>query len=206
MDDRPEDLGWAVRGGLPGRSALHHAPAPAILLNDMRQFVSEEAAADGGLSCELSRGKYNVPPHGVGLRTDGGGGTGGGLIGVDPDVAELAAEARLHEGAGTAVEGLAGRTQGFVDDRRSRDRANCRPGTEALHAQAVGFVLAFGATAAAGALALEVQLRHPHHLFGDAVSLLLEFVSRLVDRQFRLDHSRGRRMDGDAAKFVPKAR
>jgi hypothetical protein len=35
---------------------------------------------------------------------------------------------------------------------------------------------------AAGASSLEARLRHPHHLFGDAVCILLILVSRLVDR------------------------
>ena len=81
----------------------------------------------------------------------------------------------------------------------------------ALSLQALMFLarllrLTLGAPSAAGASALELRLRHAHHLFGDAVCLLLIFVSRLVDRQFRLYRSCCRRMYGNPAKIVPKAR
>ena len=63
-----------------------------------------------------------------------------------------------------------------------------------------------GVPFATGASALESRLWHPHDVFGDAVCLLLVVVCRLVDREFRLYRSCCRRMDGNGAKIVPKAR
>src|SRR5438874_11355961 len=78
----------------------------------------------------------------------------GSRAGVQANLRKIVAEAWFHEGANFRIERPAGGAQGLVDSGRSRDRAYHRPGTEALHSQAVGFVLAFGAAAAAGALAL----------------------------------------------------
>ena len=49
-------------------------------------------------------------------------------------------------------------------------------------------------------------IRCPHHLFGDAVCLLLVFVSSRVDRWFRLDYAGDRRLYGNAAEIESKAR
>src|SRR5262245_2391460 len=63
-----------------------------------------------------------------------------------------------------------------------------------------------GALSAAGASATSLRLRHAHHLVSDAICLLLVFVSRLVDRQFRPYRARGRRMYGNLTEIVSEAR
>src|SRR5947209_12047106 len=51
---------------------------------------------------------------------------------------------------------------------------------------------ALGARSAAGASALELRLRHAHHLLGDAVCFLLIRVARLTHGEFCLEHQPGR--------------
>jgi len=79
-------------------------------------------------------------------------------------------------------------------------------GLQALMVPAWLLRLTPGASSATGASALELRLGHAHHLFGNVIRFPLVFVSRLVDRQFRLYCSRRRRMHGNAAKIMLKAR
>ena len=54
---------------------------------------------------------------------------------------------------------------------------------------------------------LELRLEHAaHHLFGNVIRFPLMFVSRLVDGQFSLYRSCARRMYGNPAKIVLRAR
>ena len=62
-------------------------------------------------------------------------------------------------------------------------------GLNALGLQALGFLarlvrLTLGTPSSAGASALEPRLRHPHHLFGDAVCFLLVDVAGSIYREF----------------------
>jgi hypothetical protein len=101
---------------------------------------------------------------------------------------EIVAEARLQKEAGRQVDGLTRRAKYFVDNRR---RFGLSPATcpDTLSLQALMSVprllrLTLRARSTAGASALELWLRHPHHLFGDAVCFLLVDVSRSIYREF----------------------
>jgi hypothetical protein len=112
-------------------------------------------------------------------------------IGVHPYPAEVVPKSRLHKGAGRVIERLARRSQRFVDDRRRRNLARIA-GLDPLRLQAFVSVSepvrpAVGARSAAGARALQLRLRNPHHSFGGSVCFLFIFVSGLPDHQFRLE-------------------
>ncbi|HVP56159.1 MAG TPA: hypothetical protein VMU45_14310 [Candidatus Eisenbacteria bacterium] len=77
----------------------------------------------------------------------------------------------------------------------------CAPDGKALLRVRRLLDLIFGAGAATGTSALEVSL-WPHYLFGDAVGFLLMFVSRSVERRFRLYRSR----QGHPAEIARPAR
>jgi hypothetical protein len=47
--------------------------------------------------------------------------------------------------------------------------------------------LAVGTLATAGARALEVKFRRPHHRFRHPIGFAFVFVARFIDREFRLD-------------------
>jgi hypothetical protein len=104
------------------------------------------------------------------------------------NVREIVAESRFHERPREYVEGLAGCTNGFIDQGWCCRHGKCAfldaLGLHAILGRAplLNLTLALGAPSAAGASALESRLRHPHHPLSDAVCLLLIFVSRLVDR------------------------
>jgi hypothetical protein len=70
------------------------------LLNHVRQFVGEEALAAGVVGREFAAVEGDVSANSSeGAGVDGSGGVRRGVVGVDADVAEVAAEARLEEGA-----------------------------------------------------------------------------------------------------------
>lgn len=78
--------------------------------------------------------------------------------------------------------------------------------TEGLHLQPRVFLFrpVVGAGFSAGATALDLRFGHAHHLVGDLIGLLLIFVSRRVDDQFRLDRGCGGRGYGSPVKISPQ--
>src|SRR2546430_12996973 len=121
---------------------------------------------------------------------------------------EVVPEARVEVRSRCRIERWAGGAQHIADNGRCC-RLSQVVGPDTLCPQALMFLnqllgLTLGARSATGALSL--RLRHAHHLFGDMVSFLFVFVSRLVDRQFPPYHSCGRRMDGNPAKIVSETR
>ncbi len=112
-------------------------------------------------------------------------------IGVHPDTAEVVTETGLHKGACRGIEGLAGRAQYLVDERRRCVRSQsagpdiiclqaCRPLGRFLR-------LTFWALSAAGANAPGPRLRRPHHLVRGAVRLMFERIVGSVDFKFCLN-------------------
>jgi hypothetical protein len=74
------------------------------------------------------------------------------------------------------------RTKGLVEDYLHRLRNQFYPDNEkAFYQQRWLLIKAIHTPPNGSTSALELRLRHPHHLFGDAVCFLLEDVSRLVD-------------------------
>ena len=128
----------------------------------------------------------------------------GSRAGVQTNLRKIVAEVWFHEGANFRIERPAGGPQCLVDSGRNRDPAYRRPGTKALHSQAVGFVLAFGAVAAVRALALhgnggsrrgEGRCRrrfgHAEDGGGGRVGLVFQGIVDGADLQFRLQPWRG---------------
>ena len=79
----------------------------------------------------LPHPEHHIVPYRVGQRVHRVSRFGGLGVSVYPHPAEVVAEARLHEGAGTRVERLARRAKHLVDDVRHR-RGFGRVGTLAL--------------------------------------------------------------------------
>jgi hypothetical protein len=124
--------------------------------------------------------------------------------------AEVISEAWLKEGAGGGVQGLTGRAQHFVHDRRRRDVRRWSSPRPTLQQSCFALLFAGFTCAprsAARTLSLEArrltgsrtQLRrkigagHAHDLIGHAVSFLLVLVAGSVNGQLRLDCRRGTR-------------
>ena len=88
------------------------------LLNHMGQLVGEKPFPFGSGRGIFPGSKYNIAPVGEGARLHRLGRGRRRAVGVHPHLAEIMAEARLHELADGAVEWPAGRAQNFVDERR----------------------------------------------------------------------------------------
>jgi hypothetical protein len=106
---------------------------------------------------------------------------------MDAHVTEVAAEARLHKGAGRGIERVSGSSQNVVDNRRGRHPAR-RGRIDTLHLQLIGLRLALGAATTAGAGSR--HRLHAHHLFCDAIGLLLILVAWCVDGYLGLEAAR----------------
>jgi hypothetical protein len=74
------------------------------LLDDVREFVREEALAFGRSGLELPGTEDDVVRCGEGARLEGMGGLFRGVAGVNADVLKAAAEPRLHVGARIAIK------------------------------------------------------------------------------------------------------
>lgn len=127
----------------------------------------------------LIGGEDDVAAGGIRQRLDRLGGGCRFGIGVDSDLAEVMAEAGLHEGADGGVERLAGGAQRIVDDRRRRGLFRAAR-FDPLRLQ--WFRLTLGTARPASAGALELRRRGAHHPFGDAVGFLFVEVSGGADR------------------------
>ena len=155
--NRAGPLDGAIRAGhWPAGLSLHHLAGDALsltlasvarladragrasaagrLLDHMGQLVGQQQPARGGRRLVLRAAEEDVAADGVGVRMQPLGRLCGVAIGVDPNVAEVCAEPRLHERAGCGVERLAGagalhqaRSVRFVVPRARPGRA-CRSG------------------------------------------------------------------------------
>jgi hypothetical protein len=107
-------LGLLRRGG----AALDGGARSAGLLHGVHEFVSQQRPALGCRWSELPRGKNHILADGVGAGMDRGCRAGGDWVGVNPNVAEITREARLHERACGSVQGQAGRSENVLNDGR----------------------------------------------------------------------------------------
>jgi hypothetical protein len=107
----------------------------------MYQFMGEEGAARVSGRGVLTGVESDVRAGGVSVGMDGAGGIRGVRVGVDADIAEVAAKAWLEEGAGGGVERMAGGTQDVADDARSVSGSSGR-GSSALDGRSGMFLLA----------------------------------------------------------------
>src|SRR5450432_3152928 len=85
----------------------------------MRELVAEQPPSGGRSGCILSRGKYHVVANRVSEGVDGSRGFGRARIRVHAHLAEVMTEAWLNECPGGGVEGLSGRAQDIVHQRRN---------------------------------------------------------------------------------------
>jgi hypothetical protein len=110
------------------------------LLHDVGQLVGEKTAALCRARRVAVRAEHDVAPDRVRLRVYRLGGLRGVGVRMYSHPAEVASEARLHKVACRRIEGLAGRTKDFVDERRrfSLHRVAC---PDALSMQALVHVL-----------------------------------------------------------------
>jgi len=90
---------------------------PGRLLHHVRQLVGEQLASRGGAGRVLVRTQHDVVPGREGARVQRLGQAGGVRVGVHPHLAEVMAEARLHERPRGGIQRLAGRK-----DRRAPGR------------------------------------------------------------------------------------
>src|SRR5688572_7913942 len=73
------------------------ATLEAALLDGMGQFVGDEVAAAVGIRLVFAGSEGDVVARGVGVGVDGAGGVAGLRVGMDSHLAEIMAEAGLHE-------------------------------------------------------------------------------------------------------------
>src|SRR5678815_5522055 len=179
----------------------------ALLLHDMSQLMGEQLSAGRGSRPVVSRAENNLRANGVGQSIYCMSGFVGAGVGMHAHFAEVVSEARLHDGPCRSVEWLAGRAQDFVDKGWRYGPAQVAS-ADPLHLQELisMFFLTVRTRPAAGAFALELRLRHAHHLLGEAICLRFILVSRRVDPRFLPYRSCCWRMYGSPAKIVPEAR
>jgi hypothetical protein len=99
------------RGAAQGRGA-------GPLLDGVGQFMAQEVAAVLSVRGIAAGGEGDMPSDGIGLGADRQGGPIGRAVRVDAHVTQVPVEPGLEEGPGPAVQGLSGRVQDGVDDRR----------------------------------------------------------------------------------------
>ncbi|GAB4525681.1 MAG: hypothetical protein OHK0046_41740 [Anaerolineae bacterium] len=123
--------------------------------------------------------KDDVLPDSVRTGVHISGGLGCFGVRVDAYIAEITPKARLHEGAGAAIQRLAGPIDGLVYGRGCSHTCDPTAGRLGLHL----FFLVYHL----GALQAE-RLRHD--LGRDAIRLLFMHIARLIDRQLALKRNR----------------
>ena len=84
----------------------------------MSELVCQQAAARVVVRSVLAGGKDDVVIDRVGAGAELAGGCRCARIGVQADVAQVRAEARLHEGARGGIEGVTRGAKDFVNQRR----------------------------------------------------------------------------------------
>jgi hypothetical protein len=97
----------------------------ARLLDHVGQLMCKDSKP---VSCSwriFVRPEHNVVSEGVGAGVKGVCGYGCTVVRVDPDVAEVMAQLRLHDGARTWRQGLSGRFEHAVHDGGHMGRASC---------------------------------------------------------------------------------
>jgi hypothetical protein len=90
------------------RRALHHRSGETRLLEDMGQFVREEALAACRARLKLTRGEEDPAAYRGGAGAKPPGEIAGRLVGMDADAAQIVTEARLEECASSRVECFSG--------------------------------------------------------------------------------------------------
>src|SRR6266513_1863748 len=98
------------------RSVAREAGVRAGSTYNMSKFVGEEGAARVCGGRILTGGENDVRAGSIGMSVDGAGRVGGVRVGVDADIAEVVAEARLEEGACGGVQRMARRAENVTDD------------------------------------------------------------------------------------------
>ena len=88
------------------RRALHHRPGKARLLDDMGQFVREEALAARPTRLKLTRRKEDPAAYCEGAGAKPIGKIASRPIGMDAHTAQIMTETRLEEFAGGRIEWL----------------------------------------------------------------------------------------------------
>src|SRR5262245_3781482 len=157
-----------------------------LLLQHVRQLVRNQAAPGIRARRVFGASKVNVRAN---CECAGGqslGPAGCSFVVMHPHIAEVMTEARFHKVASCLIKWLTGRAQYFVGNGQCC--CMCRiTGWDAPHLQVL-FLYARALLLAFGILpALDLRLRHLHHLFGYAVCRLLAFISRVTYRQLRLN-------------------
>ena len=100
------------------RSVLHGSPVIA-LLHHVREFMREQSLSRMRCRPELPCSEYNVVSDSVCSCIHRPSQFSGLPIGMDPHIAEVTTEARLHKSAYRRIERLPRRTQYVVHNRRS---------------------------------------------------------------------------------------
>lgn len=90
-----------------------------VALRDVRQFVCEQPAADMRIGVIAPCGEADMMLQGESARFNRAGGVGGGRVGMDADIGEARAEARLELRAHGRVERRTTHAQGGRDRGRS---------------------------------------------------------------------------------------
>ncbi len=152
--------------------------------------MREQAPAFMGGRHEAAATEHDVMPHRVGVGIHVPRRLPGDRTRMHSNTREVVAEMWFHECSRRRIERLAGPAQCFVDDERYCGLSH--------GASPPGY--------ATGRAALELRLRCPHYLFGNAVCFLFIVIALAFNRRLRLDHSCGRRINRDAAKIRPKAK
>src|SRR6185369_3875213 len=120
-------LGGGIRGSLELVAGVAEPDAagrvravdrPAALLDDVAELVGDGPLAGRRRGVEVAAPEDDVVPDGVCVRADGLRGLRGLPVRVDPDVAEVLAEARLHRAADGFVERRSAAAADDVVDRR----------------------------------------------------------------------------------------
>ncbi|MNT29417.1 hypothetical protein D3C72_1651550 [compost metagenome] len=141
----------------------------------MCQFVGQEHTSRSRARRVLTGAQNNVMADRVGACLNGLGSLDGPRIRVHPDIAEVLAEPRLHEGPRPCVEGTAGGAQyrkhggGCVGNARAARHRG-------VHLQMLPYWTPLIHSP------LERWIRHTHHLIRDPIGRLFEFVARVADR------------------------
>src|ERR1700682_317831 len=101
-----------------------------------------------GARCVLRRAEYDITPDGIGERTNAARRPCGTDVSMYSNLAEIMAEALLHENAGWCIEGSSGRTKGLVHNWRGVAGASASFDLFGLQRTGVVLLLARGACAA----------------------------------------------------------
>lgn len=151
----------------------------ASLLHGVGQFMGQQLLARWGVGLVVISAEHNIPPSGVGKRTDGLRRLIRCWACVEADTAEIRAKQRLEIAPLLVAEALAACDRvdcGFGSWGHVAFRTTFR-GTCGFAKQPCGG-LALGTTATAGAARACGRIRHSHNLLGHAVRFLFVDITR----------------------------